>query len=132
MQAMPVDYNNIESPFYSEAERQFDAAQDWTADGADTLVLSVRGRLANSAAPLYIRIEDATKRSATVTHPDPAILNATKWMEWKIPLADISGVSLNRIKTIYIGVGDQAAATKGGTGRLYVDDIGLTKAATAQ
>ncbi len=42
-QSMPLDYNNTKSPFYSEAERTFDAPQDWTVNGADTLTLYFRG-----------------------------------------------------------------------------------------
>jgi len=42
-QSMPLDYNNAKSPFYSEAERTWDKAQDWTANGADTLTLYFRG-----------------------------------------------------------------------------------------
>ena len=41
--AMPVEYNNVNSPFYSETERTWDTPQDWTTHGADTLVLYVRG-----------------------------------------------------------------------------------------
>jgi len=42
-QAMPLDYNNTKSPFYSEAERTWDKPQDWTANGADTLTVWFRG-----------------------------------------------------------------------------------------
>jgi hypothetical protein len=42
-QAMPLDYNNTKSPFYSETERTFDTPQDWTANGADTLIVWLRG-----------------------------------------------------------------------------------------
>jgi hypothetical protein len=42
-QSMPLDYNNTKSPFYSEAERTWDKAQDWTVNGADTLTLYFRG-----------------------------------------------------------------------------------------
>jgi hypothetical protein len=42
-QSMPLEYNNVKTPFYSEAERTFDTAQDWTAHGADTLSLYFRG-----------------------------------------------------------------------------------------
>jgi len=42
-QAMPMDYNNTKSPFYSEVEFDFAAAQDWTAGDANTLSLWVRG-----------------------------------------------------------------------------------------
>ncbi len=43
-QSMPFEYNNEKTPYYSEAERAFDKAQDWTGHGADTLVLYVQGR----------------------------------------------------------------------------------------
>ncbi len=42
-QSMPFEYNNIKTPFYSEAERTFDTPQDWTANGIDTLSLYFRG-----------------------------------------------------------------------------------------
>ncbi len=42
-QSMPFEYNNVKPPYYSEAERTFDTAQDWTANGADTFVLYFRG-----------------------------------------------------------------------------------------
>ena len=45
-QAMPFEYNNIKTPYYSEASRTFDATQDWTGNGADTLSLFYRGRAA--------------------------------------------------------------------------------------
>jgi hypothetical protein len=42
-QALPLEYNNVKTPFYSEAERTFAANQDWTTHGADTLSLYFRG-----------------------------------------------------------------------------------------
>ncbi len=42
-QSMPVEYNNAKLPFYSEATRTFDETLDWTASGANTLSLWVRG-----------------------------------------------------------------------------------------
>ena len=42
-QSMPFEYNNVSTPFYSEAERTFDTPQDWTTNGADTLSLYCRG-----------------------------------------------------------------------------------------
>jgi hypothetical protein len=44
LQSMPLDYNNINSPFYSETERTWDSPQDWTANGVDTLTLYVQGQ----------------------------------------------------------------------------------------
>ncbi|MCU0915410.1 MAG: discoidin domain-containing protein [Planctomycetes bacterium] len=42
-QSLPLEYNNIKMPFYSEAERTFSPVQSWTANGADTLTLWFRG-----------------------------------------------------------------------------------------
>jgi hypothetical protein len=127
LQSMPLDYNNAGTPFYSEAQRDFGTAQDWTAGGVDTLVLFVRGRLINRVVPLYVGLEDASGNVAVVIHPDAAIVTATKWVEWEIPLSSFTGVNLARIKKIYIGAGDRQSPVKGGTGRLYIDDIGLAK-----
>ncbi len=45
-QSLPMQYDNTKAPFYSEAARTFDQPQDWTAYGADTLMLYFRGRAA--------------------------------------------------------------------------------------
>jgi hypothetical protein len=42
-QSMPFEYNNVKAPYYSEAERTFEAVQDWTVNGADTLIVYFRG-----------------------------------------------------------------------------------------
>ena len=42
-QAMPFEYNNIKTPYYSETQRTFDTPQDWTVSGASTLSLWYRG-----------------------------------------------------------------------------------------
>jgi hypothetical protein len=127
LQSMPLDYNNVNAPFYSEAEREFSSAQNWTVRDADTLVLYVRGRVGNALAPLYVALEDASQNSAAVVHPNAAITNAGKWTQWKIPLTDFAGVNPAKIKKIYIGLGDKSKPAKGGTGRLFIDDIGVIK-----
>jgi hypothetical protein len=125
LQSMPLDFNNINAPFYSEAEREFAPTQDWTAGGA--LLLYVRGWSANGTTPVYVRLEDASKNAATVVHPDPAFAATTKWRAWQIPLADFAGVNLAKVKKLAIGLGDKADPKPGGTGRLYIDDIELAK-----
>jgi hypothetical protein len=42
-QSMPMDYNNVNTPFFSEAQRTWDTPQDWSAHGAEELVLYFRG-----------------------------------------------------------------------------------------
>jgi hypothetical protein len=46
-QAMPVDYNNTKSPYYSEVDRTFAATQDWTAHSPNLLSLWLRGHPAS-------------------------------------------------------------------------------------
>ena len=46
-QSMPLQYDNTVAPFYSEAEREFTAAQNWTDKGAGALRLYLRGKAGN-------------------------------------------------------------------------------------
>jgi hypothetical protein len=126
-QSMPLDYNNVNSPFYSEAEQEFASAQDWTANEASTLILYVRGRGGNAPAQLYLAVEDASTKVGIVTYPDQAIVGAARWTQWKVPLSDFAGVNLAKVKKMYIGLGDRDAPAAGGAGRVFIDDIILTK-----
>ncbi|MCU0913731.1 MAG: LamG domain-containing protein [Planctomycetes bacterium] len=122
-QAMPLDYNNLKSPFYSETERQFASVQDWTVNGADTLVLYLRGRAGNASAPVYVALEDTSQHLGTVPHPDPTVTQVVRWTEWKIPLSSFAGVNLAKVKNLYLGVGNRQNPSASGAGRLYLDDI---------
>jgi len=126
-QSMPLDYNNTKTPFYSEADQEFATAQDWTVGEVSTLVLFVRGKLGNGPAPLYFIVKDASNKTATVIHPDAAVIGSTKWSEWRIPLSSLAPVNLARIKKITIGLGDKAKPAADGAGMVYVDDIRLIK-----
>ncbi|MCU0916148.1 MAG: discoidin domain-containing protein, partial [Planctomycetes bacterium] len=42
-QSMPMDYNNAKTPFYSEAQREFAPAQNWTLGGAKDVSLWFHG-----------------------------------------------------------------------------------------
>jgi len=50
-QSMPLDYNNVGAPHYSEAEFDFGSAQDWAASGVETLILHIQGSSADLAVP---------------------------------------------------------------------------------
>lgn len=126
-QSMPLDYNNIKSPFYSEAEREFAPVEDWTAGAASTLILYVRGRAGNAPAQLYVAVEDASKKVGIVTYPDKAVTGVAQWTQWKIPLSSLTAVNLAKVKKLYIGLGDRAAPAAGGNGRIFIDDIQVTK-----
>jgi hypothetical protein len=129
-QSMPLDYNNVKAPFYSEAERTFAPVEDWTANGVDTLVLYIRFKAGSKAAPVYVQLKDSANKTGMVAATS---VSAAQWTEWKIPLSEFAaaGVNLTRIKAMVIGVGDKANPAAGGTGVLYVDDIGLAQPAPA-
>jgi len=76
----------------------------------------------NIAEPMYIVLQDSASHSATVNHPNPAATTISTWTEWNIPLTDFTGVNLQSITKMSIGVGDRE--TKG-AGTLYIDDIRL-------
>jgi hypothetical protein len=124
---MPMDYNNVKAPFYSEAEREFTLTEDWTANEADALVLYVRGASGNQAAPLYVTTEDSSGRAGTVVHPDPAVATTTQWSQWRIPLSSFAGVNLARVKKLVLGVGDKNNPVAGGSGTIYIDDLRVTR-----
>jgi hypothetical protein len=79
----------------------------------------------NGAASLYVTVEDSAGKSATLT--DPTLANTDAWTAWKIPLSDLVGVNLAKIKKMYIGVGDKANPMADGAGRIYIDDIQVGK-----
>jgi hypothetical protein len=79
---------------------------------------------ANSPQPLYVMVEDSTGKRVAAANPDPGAANVMVWTEWKIPLSRFTGVSLTRVERLYIGVG---AKNPDGTGRIYLDDIRVTK-----
>ncbi len=45
----------------------------------------------------------------------------------RIPLSSLSGVNAARIKKLYVGVGSRTNSAPGGAGRIYLDDIRVTK-----
>jgi len=176
-QAMPMDYNNAVTPFYSEAVTTWASPQNWTINGVTTLTLYFRGNApaflekadgsismaasgadiwdvtddfrfaykrltaewqvvgigathpGNSQDDLYVVVEDSSGRAGVVTNPDPAAVLTTTWTEWKIPLTQFTGagVSMTEVKKMYIGVGDREAPQADGSGRIYIDDIRVTK-----
>ena len=126
-QSMAFDYNNVFSPYYSEAKLWFATAQDWTINGIDTLVLYIRGLAANDPAPIYVSIEDSTHKADTVVHPDPQLTATTEWIEWQIPLGRLTNINPAKVRQFRIGVGNPEDRHPGGLGRIYIDDIRVIK-----
>jgi hypothetical protein len=84
----------------------------------------------NDPALLYIAVEDGTGRVKTVNHPDETAVGMAAWLPWEVPLSTFSsaGVDVTDVKKMYIGVGDRDNPAPGGAGRLYIDDIQLSRA----
>ena len=128
-QSMPMDYDNGKKPWYSESQRTWATPQDWAMKGADTLTLYFRGEASNGRDPLYMGIEDSAGRVAAVVHPEAEAVRATEWQTWHITLAEVraAGADVAAVQKMVIGVGNRKNPKSGGTGRLYIDDIRLTK-----
>ncbi len=126
-QSMPLDYNNIDPPYYSEAELELAPVQNWTVAGLTDLTLYIRGQASNDPDTLYVAVQDSSNKIAVAVNPDPAVVTVATWTEWKIPLADLAGVNLSKVKKLYIGVGDRNSPTPDGAGLIFVDDIRVTK-----
>jgi len=83
------------------------------------------GIQSNIAEQLYVALQDGAGNSAVVKHPDPTATTINIYTEWNIPLADFTGVNLQAVKKMIIGVGDRTNTQPGGSGTLYIDDIRL-------
>jgi regulation of enolase protein 1 (concanavalin A-like superfamily) len=83
------------------------------------------GIASNIGEQLYVVLQDSTGNSVVIKHPDPAATTIGTWTEWNIPLTDFTGVNLQAVKNMSIGVGDRANPQAGGSGTLYIDDIWL-------
>jgi hypothetical protein len=128
-QSMPLDYNNVWRPYYSETDRLWETAQDWTVWSVNTLSLWFRGEAGNSAEAFYVAVEDSEGWTGVVKHPDPNALLATEWQEWQIRLTTFAfgPVDLTAVKQLYIGIGDRKNPKPGGAGTVYIDDITLMR-----
>ncbi|MEN6578319.1 MAG: LamG-like jellyroll fold domain-containing protein [Phycisphaerales bacterium] len=81
----------------------------------------------NAAANMHLLVEDSAGKSATATNA--TIVTAADWTRWTIPMSDFPGVNFAKVKKMAITIGDKTATTAGGTGLVFIDDIGFGHAA---
>jgi hypothetical protein len=83
----------------------------------------------NTPNSVYLAVEDSTGKVATMTYPDPAATTLIDWQQWAVDLAAIrnAGVKVNAVKKLFFGVGSRDNAQPDGTGRIYIDDIRITR-----
>jgi len=86
----------------------------------------------NAIEPLYVAVEDTSGNVAVVTHPNPVAVGISSWQEWLIPYSELSGINLGRVATITIGVGDRDNPTAGGSGMIFIDDVGYGRPAPVE
>jgi hypothetical protein len=86
----------------------------------------------NTPETFYVALQDSAGKSKTVSNADKTIIATGAWQQWDIPLSQFSsaGLNLGSIKKLTIGVGDRSSPKAGSTGKLYIDDIRLTRLAT--
>ena len=129
-QSMPLDYNNVNAPFYSETERGSSPPRKTGPPAAPTRSSSTcAARSSTSGCRSTSGSRTPPKKSGAVVHPDAAVVTAKNWIEWKIPFSAFtaSGVNMSRVKKVIVGVGDRADPKAGGKGLIYIDDIRITK-----
>jgi len=92
------------------------------------------GIASNAAEPMYVALSNATGQPAVVVHDNPAAATISTWTEWVIPLQKFAdqGINLTNVDRIAVGLGTRGnMTTPGGSGKLYIDDVGLYRPRTA-
>ncbi len=86
----------------------------------------------NTPETFYIAVQDSAGKTAVVSNPDATVIATGAWQQWSIPLSQLtsSGVNVSSIQKMIVGVGNRNAPKAGGIGKLYIDDIRLTRVAT--
>ncbi|MGB2864702.1 MAG: discoidin domain-containing protein [Sedimentisphaerales bacterium] len=89
------------------------------------------GILNNEPEPMYVAIANSTGTPAIVYHEDANAATTNVWTQWIIPLQKFAdqGVILTDIDSISIGLGNKDDMQPGGSGTLFIDDIGVGRSA---
>jgi len=117
IQSAPMMYDNTTAAV-SEVTRAL-TAQDWTANGIQTLCLWFFGDPANTPGQLYAKIN-----GVRVNYDGPAgNLPLPSWQVWNIDLASVA-TNLQSVTSLAVGVD-----AVGAKGLLLLDDIGLYRMA---
>ncbi|HSV99624.1 MAG TPA: hypothetical protein VLI39_05590 [Sedimentisphaerales bacterium] len=88
--------------------------------------IGIEQPVGNSLEGLYLSVKDSAGKTKVVQSANTAATATVTWQQWKIPLSEFTaaGVKMNAVKSIVIGVGNKAAPKAGGTGMVFIDDIG--------
>jgi len=113
---------------FSSVSTQGNVTGSWEL--ADLLVTQPTS--GNSPETFYVAVKDSAGKMKVVSHPDPVAMASGAWEEWNIPLSQFTfaGINLGQVKQMIVGVGDRNAPKAGNAGKVYIDDIRLTRVVT--
>ncbi len=86
---------------------------------------AISSPLYNSPQNLYVALQDSAGKMAVATNA--TAVNSATWIEVQMPLSSFTGVSMTKVKKLFIGVGDRNSPAADGTGMLFIDDIRVIK-----
>jgi hypothetical protein len=124
-QSMPFLYDNTTSVAYSEADANIPDLgihSDWTYAGVKALTLYFYGDPDNTVGAterMYVKLNGVK----LPYDGDMADIKQASWHEWNVDLASFSGVNLQNVTKI--GIGLDRGTGPGGKGTLILDDIRL-------
>ena len=132
--SMKFEYNNDATPYRSEVKRTYSPAQDWSSTGNSVTLmeLSYYGDVHNFPdGNVYVELSDGTNTKKVYnpllvgTTIDANVPWAEPWQHvWNIPLKNFTGVTMSKVSSILIGVGNGAGiGGKSEDGTFYFDDI---------
>ena len=103
-----------------------------TAGDVRTLSPAFRGTMDNIEQPMYVRVEDASGTTATVTLPYDYMVQSKFWRQWDIDLAEFGGkgVDLANVAKLTIGFGHGTSSDQppDDLDTMYIDTIRLSPA----
>ncbi len=131
-QSMPLSYNNAGAAKNSEAALPLTYPRDWTVEGVTALSLWYYGNSANSSERMYVSIANRTGAPAIVYNDAANATTMDVWRRWVIPIQAFAtqGINLKDVDKFVIGFGTKGSTAAGGTGKMYIDDIGLYRSAS--
>jgi len=129
--AMGFPYWYYRTSDYSEAVHTLSPSQDWAAAGAQALELFFHGQQYNTAAQMYLVLNDEDSETIVLYPGDANDLKTEAWQVWRIELNELNDPNLNLGKVTSIALGFCAEVAKpysSGGGTVYFDDIRLYSA----
>ncbi len=124
-QSMEMVFDDSSPPYYSEVERNFEQAQDWSSDEPRALHFYIqKDEMSPPIADIkYVEISDANGQTAFVSYNE--LIDEPELLAYIIPMEEfaVGGVDLSQVTRIALGFGDKQGGAPGGSGVVYFDYI---------